>query len=67
MGGRKKNGVVRVIVVSGNVWVGRREKKKNGRENGGRPCVGVGSGVCGKGWQAENKQKKMWKRNQLVV
>ena len=28
MGGRRKNGVVRVVVVSGNVWVGRREKKK---------------------------------------
>ena len=44
-----------------------RKKRKEGRKirrmgkegkNGGRPCVGVGSGVCGKGWQAENKQKK---------
>ena len=35
--------------MSGSVWVGRREKKKNGRENWGRPCVGIGSRVCGKG------------------
>ena len=50
-----------------------RRRKKNAKENGGRPCVGVRSGVCAVGeekygekknisrrrvWEAEKKQKQ---------
>ena len=71
MGGRKKNGVVRVVVVSGNVWVGRREQeeeekgqreKKNNKINIGYKGMAMGTRGMGEdrenGWDGQKGRKR---------